>query len=242
MVLEASFARPKDKRPHPVAPELVGGVDLSARALRALENRRLGELLDNAEYWLSFDLASFEPILSKAPSPLRELGVGVVLRYGEGLDGRLEAGDLSAAQAELFDGLPPELAAGIRAGLAVLGRAVAARARIAELEANGHARYAPAAGLSVLGLRAGGTAHILLDDRKVDRDAALALGQEHALRATDDRGRGLGAPELESETGAPIWARPVDKSETRRVVVVVPGRYRVRVPGRAEAVRTLVAR
>ncbi len=244
MVVEASFARPKDKRPHPTAPELVGGLDLSSRALRGGEARRVAELLDTADYWLSFELASFEAILARAPSPLRELGVGIVLRYGEGLDGRLAADDLERARADLVVGLSAELAAGVSAGVDTLGRAVAARARIAELEAEGYVRYAPTSGLSIHGLRAGGTAHILVDERKAERDVGLALGQPQALKATDDRGRVLAPPEIESETGAPIWARPLPEKggDSRTVVVVVPGRYRVRVPGRAEAVRTLLAR
>lgn len=242
MAVDAPFVRPKDKRPHPLAPELVGGVDLSSRALRAAAQRNLAELIDNAEYWLSFELASFEAILSRAPSPLRELGVGIVLRYGEGLDGRLGVDDLTRARAELFEGLPPELAAGVQAGLDVLERAVAARSRIAEREAEGLARYAASSGLSVHGLRAGGTAHILIDEQRAERDTGLVVGQVHALRATDERGRPLAAPDVESDTGAPIWSKPTDKTEIRKLLVVVPGRYRVRVPGRAEAVRVLVAR
>lgn len=242
MAVEASFARSKDKRPHPSAPELVGGVELSSRAVRGLGVTPLAELLTNAEYWLSFDLASFEPILARAPTPLRELGVGVVLRYGEGLDGRLAAEDLARARGELMAGLTPEFARAVELGLATLEQAVRARSAIAELEARGYARYTPSTSLSVHGLRAGGTAHILLDEQRAERDTALSLGREHALRATDERGRPLAAPELESESAAPVWALPADKREIRSVVVVVPGRYRIRVPGRADAARTILAR
>lgn len=242
MALEATFARAKDKRPHPSAPELVGGVELSSRAVRGLGSTPLAELLTNAEYWLSFELATFESILARAPTPLRELGVGVVLRYGEGLDGRLTADDLRRARAELTTGLTPELAQAVERGLATLENAVGARTRIADLEGRGYARYTPATSLSVHGLRAGGTAHVLIDEHRAERDTVLSLGHEHALQATDERGRPLAAPELESESGAPVWAQPADKREIRSVVVVVPGRYRIRVPGRADAARTVLAR
>lgn len=242
MAVEATFARAKDKRPHPAVPELVGGVELTSRAVRALGASPLAELLTNAEYWLSFELATFEPILARAPTPLRELGVGVVLRYGEGLDGRLTLDDLARARAELPERLPPELARAVELGLATLERAVAARSRIPELEARGYARYTPSTSLSIHGLRAGGTAHVLIDEQRSERDATLDLGQPHGLQATDERGRALGAPELESELGAPVWALAPDKREVRSVVVIVPGRYRLRVPGRAEAARTVLAR
>lgn len=229
------------KRPHPSVPELVRGVDLSSKALRARGLTALAEVLTNGEYWLSFELSRFEPLLACAPSPLRELGVGVVLRFGEGVDGRLEARDLERARELLLPGLPSDLAGAIEAALGTLGRALSARERLEAHEREGFARYTASSALSVHGLRAGGRAQIIAGDRFLARDAELALGEVHALSAADERGRALSAPEVESETGAPIWARAPEK-ETRAVLLVVPGRYRLRVPGRAEAQLSILAR
>jgi len=242
MTVESSYTRPKEKRPHPTVPELVLGADLSSRALKARGTTALADVMTNGEYWLSFELSSFEPMLARAPSPLRELGVGLVLRYGEGMDGRLDEGDLAKARAELAQDLPPDLQGALAAGLAALESGLRAREAILVLEGGGFSRCAASTALSVNSLRAGGTANIHAADRLLVKDVELSLGVPHALRATDDRGRALSAPEIESETGAPIWAKPVDKNEARQIVLVVPGRYRLRVPGRAEAVVSVLAR
>ena len=56
--------------------ELLGGVDLSVTRLRTEAQSDptlspLVEMMDNAEYWLSFDMGDyFEPLLTGCPSPL----------------------------------------------------------------------------------------------------------------------------------------------------------------------------
>ncbi len=242
MSVEAQFTMPRDKRRHPEARELLGGADLSTKAL--IDRQAAGplvEMLSNAEYWLSFELSSFEPLLVRAPSPLRELGVGIALRFGEGIDGQLNLGDLALARDFLKTAAPPELEAGLASGLASLERAVSTREKLAEFETQGFVRYAPGQALSVHGLRAGGSAEIAVDGVPLGKETQLALGVPVVISATDEKKRSLAPPEIESELMAPIWAKPLpDKADSRTVLFLVPGRYRLRVPGRAEGGRSVL--
>ncbi|MFO0726855.1 MAG: hypothetical protein U1E65_23925 [Myxococcota bacterium] len=242
MSTEAQFTKPREKRRHPEAKELLAGADLSSKAL--LERAATGplyELIANAEYWLSFELSTFEALLMRAPSPLRELGVGIALRFGEGIDGQLHPADLAAARAFFSAEAPAELGAALEMGLGSLERAVAVRERLAEFEAEGFQRYAATQALSVHGLRAGGSAEIEINGAPLKKDTIIALGAPVELRAIDEKKRHLAPPEIESELSAPLWAKPVpDKGETRVVLFVVPGRYRLRVPGRADATKTVL--
>src|SRR5258708_2034603 len=99
--------------PHPLMLQLVGGVELSLAILNrredASEITAFAQMLANAEYWLSFDMAAFEPLLSKSPSPLRELGVAIALRFGEGFDGGLSLEDLARAKEALSPKLTQDL-------------------------------------------------------------------------------------------------------------------------------------
>ena len=246
MPVEVQPSRPPQKASHPAVPELVRGLNLGAAALRARPDadraRTLIEVLANAEYWLSFDLASFEPILALCPSPLRELGVGVALRFGEGVDGTLAAGDLERARAAILAGLPEDLAAGVGDGLDTLGRAIAARDAVPALLADGFEVYAPSAGLSVHALRAMGRAKIEVGGGTEKKALVEApVGARLTLAGTDERGKPIEAPEVESRLRPPIYTRPTE-GNTRSIVLVVPGRYQIRVPGRAEGDRVLIAR
>lgn len=167
MVSTDSFRSSGRREVHPALPELVGGIDLSAESLRSRKDQAgltpLVELLANAEYWLSFDLGTFEPLLTKSPSPLRELGVGIALRFGENVEGRLSAADLSTARSSLVEPLPPDVKEALHAGLEILERALIARDRWTELEREGFALYSPKQNLSVHALMAGGRAEIRAD-------------------------------------------------------------------------------
>lgn len=241
---EPQLRRPAEKRRHPLAAELVGGLDLSPKALRerpdAAELAPIAELMANAEYWIAFEVASFDPLLLRCPSPLRELGVGVALRFCESVDGQLSAAELDAARAQLLPGLPADVASAIEEGLSVLAHFVTARDAAEELKTRGFTPYAPSGGLSIAGLRSLGRAEIYADGEKLDRDGALPLGVPVVLTATDERGKALPAPEVESDLGAPLLAQSDDGE--RSVVLLVPGRYRLRVPGRSEGVRNVLAR
>src|SRR5690348_4666860 len=99
-------------------------------------------MIANAEYWLSFDLAAFEPLLAKCPSPLREFGVAVALRFGDGVDGMLDANDLARAKETVLEGeLTDALRAGLTSAFETLDRAVKTRDRLSEIEAAGFRRY-----------------------------------------------------------------------------------------------------
>lgn len=223
---------------HPVMRELTGGVDLFAAAKGAAGS--LGQMWSNAEYWLSFELAHFEPLLSKCPSPLRELGVAIALRYSDRFGGELSLAELEAAEGSLLPECEGPLREGLAGGLATLRRAVEARDRVPSLEAEGWRLYAPTAGRSVHALRAMGKALIHVEGA-VDRDGKLegGVGQVLLTSATDDRGRPIAAPEIENRLGAPLLTR--DDGERRQYLLLVPGEYVLRVPSKASGDRRLVA-
>jgi hypothetical protein len=231
---------------HPVMRELVAGVDLSTAALSkrtdAAQHSTFAQMLSNAEYWLSFDLAAFEPLLMKSPSPLRELGVAIALRFSEGIDGGLTLGDLGRARELLDPNLADDLKRGVTAGLEALERVVKARESIPALEEAGFKRYAATPSLSVHALRAMGKSNIAIaghadDEKRVE----VRIGEQIQLTATDERGRPLQAPEIESHLEAPLYARDESEPNKRTIFLLVPGEYFVRVPGRATGDRKLVA-
>jgi hypothetical protein len=239
--VEAQFHRPAEKRKHPVDTDLVGGVDLTPKALRDREGTgALADLLANAEYWLAFEVAHFEPLLATCPSPLRELGVGIALRYTEGIDGQLAMGDIEAARAHILPGLPEDVRHGIEAGLESLERAVRVRESLDELTAQGFEPHTHAHGISLAGLRAAGRATIAADGKALEKEAVLAIGVPIELSSTDDRGKATAPPDVENDLGAPLLSKSEDHSRT--IVLLVPGKYRLRVPGKAEGVRTILAR
>src|SRR5205814_9321811 len=106
---------------HPIMRETVGGLELSVASLARREDankiKPFAQMLANAEYWLSFDMASFEPLLAKSPSPLRELGVAVALKFGEGMDGGLSLADVERAREAIATKLTGDLKSGIELGL-----------------------------------------------------------------------------------------------------------------------------
>lgn len=241
---KASPGAPSRPR-HPALPALVDGLDLSPTALESRPDaeavRPLAQLLANAEYWLSFDLASFEPMLARCPSPLRELGVAVLLKFNDDVGGRLHNADVERAETEIAADLPDDLRAGVQSGLRSLAAAVRCRdareARIAE----GYKPYTKDAGMNVAALRAMGTARIEIegvDDR--DKAPVVRVGEPVTLRAFDERGRPAAAPEIESGVGAELLVRDADGART--VVWQTPGAYRLRVPGKAAGDRKILAR
>ncbi len=218
--------------------ELVGGLDLSANGAAS---ETLKKMLSNAEYWLSFDVANFETLLAKSPSPLRELGVAIALRFSERVNGELSSDDIRRARDELLEELTQEVRTGIAEGLGVLERAVSVRDRIPELEADGFVSYAPTSGLSVHALRAMGKSIITIEGRGDDAKVSVEIGEPLALTATDERGRPLPPPEIDSRIGAPMLVKDDAEANRRSVVFLVPGEYVLRVPGRASGARKVVA-
>lgn len=240
-------ARSGPGRPaHPVLRELAGGLDLSVPALAKRPDAKaldvLSQMLSNAEYWLSFDVAAFEPLLAKSPTPLRELGVAVALRFGDGLDGGLALADLARARDALVAKLPSDLKAGVEVGLTTLERAVRARDHVAELEKDGFKRYVATQSLSVHALRAMGRSTITITGHKDDeKKVEVRFGEPIRVASFDERGRPLSPPEVESHVEAPLWFRDEKEPNQRTIFLVVPGEYFVRVPGRATGDRKLIA-
>ncbi|MBI2377464.1 MAG: hypothetical protein HYV07_25915 [Deltaproteobacteria bacterium] len=236
----------RTRGPHPTLTSLPGGALLSAQALEARpEARSLGDLiavLRNAEYWINFDLSTFEPLMSKSPSPLRELAVGIVLRFGEGIDGALSHDDLARARGALLGGLPADLEGAVKAGLDTLERAVSVREALEALKSEGFAVLRPKTTLSVHGLMSNvGRARLLLDGAPLtSTELSVELGRLVRIDALDERGRPTDRPELENELSAAILFRD-EAPGSRTFVLTTPGLYRVRVPGRVEGDRRIIA-
>ncbi|MEO1233259.1 MAG: hypothetical protein AAFZ18_30615 [Myxococcota bacterium] len=199
--------------------------------------RELSRLLDNARYWLAFDLAEFEPLLAFAPSPLREIGVGLLLAYGEDVGGRLAFEDLEHAQTGLR--LPPDLAPAWQAALSALRRALEAREQLPHRLAEGYREVRASGGVSAFALRAAGTGAVEVEGHRAGSDVNVAVGQPFTVRASDAKGRPLPLPVPRSELGAPAWA--LDMGPERRVLLTIPGPYALEVPGPVLATRQLVA-
>ena len=242
--MEAS-PRAAPRRAHPELVELAGGVRLSAEAIRSRSDGHRMEtfvqMLENAEYWLSFDLHAFEPVLTTAPSPLRELGVAVALKFNDRPDGLLGTEDVNAAQQFLLRRIAPDLRPGVTEALQRLSAIVELRDRKEALFEDGYLEYAPEPALSVHALRAMGRATILVDGAEDDAKVlALNVGQPVHLSAIDEKQRPLDPPEIETDTGAPLWIRPRD--DGRDVLFLVPGAYRLRVRGRASGDKKVMVR
>ena len=236
---------PAIRRGHVELPELAGGLSLSVESLRRRDDADKMEtfiqMLANAEYWLSFDLHSFEPILASAPSPLRELGVAAALRFSERVDGRLSVADLDAAEQFVLRRIAPDLRAGVTEGLNRLKAVVDTRDQQESLAAEGYVAYDHEPALSVHALRAMGRAHIIVDgDRDRPNTIEAQVGHPVRLSSIDDKDRPLDPPEIETDTGAPLLVRSIDGA--RDVIFMVPGRYRIRVPGRASGDKKVMVR
>lgn len=227
---------PTVRRAHPEQPELAGGLSLSVETLRRRDDAEKMEtfiqMLANAEYWLSFDMHTFEPILSSAPSPLRELGVAAALKFSEQVDGRLSIADLETTERFVLRRIAPDLRPGVTEALTRLKAIVETRDQQDALVADGYEVYDHEPALSVHALRAMGRAAIIVDG-DADRPNAIEaeVGQPVRLSSVDEKGRPLDPPEIETDTGAPLLVRAIDGA--RDVIFMVPGAYRIRVPGRA---------
>jgi hypothetical protein len=229
---------------HPILNDLVGGIELSASAIEKREDATaLGDfarMLANAEYWLSFDMANFEPLLEKSPSPLRELGVAVLLRFSEQMLGELTVEDLEQAKKVVIPLLAVDLAPGVEHGLDTLVRAVKTRDGIEALKAEGFIEHSGGKGTSVHALRAFGSGNILIDgNTPAEKRPAVELGKPVKLKATDERGRALDPPDIESRISAPVFIKDTDGERT--AIFFVPGEYHLRVPGKASGDRKIVA-
>ncbi len=233
----------RPRRHHPVLAELVGSIDLKPSVLSARPDvAEIGEfikMLVNAEYWIGFDLASFEPMLTRCPSPLRELGVGILLKYCEQVDGTLGTEDLQRATEHLQDYLPEDLWAGVQAGISSLTRAVQARDQSEALLQEGFETSQQEAGFGAHALRAMGSAHITIqgiDDK--ERRPQLQVGVPIVLSATDERERDLAPPEIASKLAAEVLTK--DNRHQRTVIFLIPGEYQVRVSTKASGARKLL--
>ena len=247
MVITDGFRASGRRDAHPALPELVGGLDLTSEALRNRADQAaltpLMDLLANAEYWLSFDVGTFQPLLRKTPSPLRELGVGIALRFGENVEGRLSSSDLHSARSRLVEPLPDDLKQALALGLDVLERALSARDAGSDWEQKGFVPYSPKKNLSVHALMAGGKGQIRADGEVLKKSQKLRvpIGHPVELAAFDDRGKPADAPEIEAQTEGSVLARDGKESHLREVVLLVPGAYRIRVPGKLEGDGFLLA-
>ena len=220
-------------------------VDLSAKALAsrpdAGELMALIQMMENADYWLSFEVADFEPLLTLSPAPLRALGVAIALRYAEEIEGKLMQSDLTRVREDILRDLPEDLAAGMSAAVDILERAVTVRDRVPELEAAGFQRSEARVVLNANIIQAMGRADIRIEGQP---DEALRveapIGQPLVVSATDERGRPIDPPIIESATQPPVWMR--DEDQTRSIVLMVPGPYTLRVAFKAEGARRVVAR
>ncbi|MEO1336933.1 MAG: hypothetical protein AAFV29_14900, partial [Myxococcota bacterium] len=176
-----------------------------------------------------------------APSPLRELGVAVALKFGEGIDGRLTAKDIASAKNYLPRRIAPDLRPGVVEALNRLDAIVQLRDRETQLAAEGFEVYRPEPALSVHSLRAMGHAIIRIDDdAERPQTVDLELGRIIRLSAHNEKGRALPPPEIETDTGAPLWVRTANG--TRDVIFLVPGIYRLRVRDRASGDKKLIVR
>lgn len=218
--------------------ELTGGVDLFAAAKAATGG--FGQMWANAEYWLSFEVAHFEPLLAKCPSPLRELGVAIALRFSDRVGGELTLAELEAAEQSLLPESEGPLRQALAGGLSALRRSVEARDRVPSLEAEGWKTYVPTAGLSMHALRAMGRAQIDVGGATEKGGRLEAeVGQVITATAVDERGRPIAPPEVENRLGAPLLFQ--DQPEGRRYLLLVPGEYLFRVPSKASGERKLTA-
>ena len=221
-------------------------VDLSLKTLASRPDlSRLTSLLkmmENADYWLSFELARFESFLMLSPSPIRELGVGLALRFAEQIEGQLSREDLRTARSEvLADDLPGDIAEGVSTVIDILERAVTVRDQAAELESEGFVQSEARPVLSPGILQAMGRATVHVEGQPDNVSPIyVPLGSELIVSATDEKGRPIEPPVIENAMGPPVWMRTEDRR--RWIVIAVPGMYALRSPFKAEGARKVIAR
>jgi hypothetical protein len=117
---------------------------------------------------------------------------------------------------------------------------VKTRDALEKLKAEGFAEYSGGKGTSVHALRAAGMSNILIDGKTPsEKRPAVELGKPISLKATDERGRALDPPDIESRISAPVLVR--DTNGERIAVFFVPGEYHLRVPTKASGDRKIVA-
>lgn len=224
---------------HQTLPELVNGLDLSRSALLKIEDQSnvatLVEILTNAEYWLSYEPESFDHELMLCPSPLRELGIGIALRFGHSLNGDLTEQDIEQCRQLLSPELSNEMADGVERALQTLKRVVEIRQVSDTYRDQGYQLYEESKTLSVHALRASGRATIKLDGRMVSSsNTPIMIGQAVKIAALDEKGRPLSLPEIFNSNKAPIYYRDSPEQDYRECIFAVPGMYRVSVPTRPE--------
>ena len=236
-----------NRRSNVSLPELVGGLSLTRQSLEqrnedgALSN--LLELISNAEYWLSYETDNFDPNLMYCPSPLRELGVGITLRFGHSLEGLLAIEDIESCRDELMTQLPTDFQEGFNTGLETLTRVVNTSKKTHDFEEQGFRRYEESKKLSVHALRASGRATIKLNGKHVtSQQSSFLVGEPIKISAVDSSNRPIDLPELSNRAGAPIFSKDSIDGEWRECIFTVPGMYRVSVPSRAESGHKLFIR
>jgi hypothetical protein len=223
---------------HPSMPELVRGLDLSPGGLELYQKTPgmglLGQMMANATYWLSFHVERFETWLVACPSPLRELGIAALLRFGERVDGSLDDDALSRMETELIPRLEGEVQDGVQVGIRHLRRILETQAEMPQWIAEGYRESRAARALSVESLRQPATARIVVSrGQTVLEDPLKAqVGEALILEAFDERSRPVRHPEVEHIADAPVLIQDPSEDQ-RRVRFLVPGTYALRVPGRS---------
>ena len=202
-------------------------------------SEQLRQILNNAAYWVAFDMAQFEPLLAYAPPVVRDLGVGVLLAFGEHPAGYLELRDLAAARSAL-QSLPEELSTALHAGVTTLHRAVSTRDRLPNKELERFREVQSKGGLAAFTLQSSSTAVISVQGHPAKGKLKVELGVPVRVSATDERGRSLPPPDVENALGAPFW-RADSSDGGRDILLAIPGTYILQVPGHSGGARTLVA-
>ena len=236
-----------DRRTNVTLPELLGGLTLTRQSLEQRNEEgavsNLLELISNAEYWLSYETDNFDPNLMYCPSPLRELGVGITLRFGHSLEGLLTLEDIESCREELMSTLPTDLHEGFQSGLDTLTRVVTVRSQIPTFVDKGYRRYEESKKLSIHALRASGRATIKLNGKHVtSQQSTFLLGEPIQISAVDASNRSIDLPEISNRSGSPIFSKDAFDGEWRECIFTVPGLYRVSVPSRAEGGHKLLIR
>ncbi|MEE2901241.1 MAG: hypothetical protein VYC39_02880 [Myxococcota bacterium] len=236
-----------DRRINVSLPELLDGLTLTRQSLEQRNENgavsSLLELISNAEYWLSYETDNFDPNLMYCPSPLRELGVGITLRFGHSLEGLLAIEDIESCREEIMSTLPQDFHEGFQNGLDTLTRVVEVRAQVPSLEEQGYRRYEESKKLSIHALRASGRATIKLNGRHVtSQKSTFLVGESIRISAVDSQNRPIDLPEVSNRTGSPILSKDSLDGDSRECIFTIPGIYRVSVPSRAEGGHKLFIR
>lgn len=203
-------------------------------AEEALSSGPLARMHANGAYWLRFQGVDLPPEVLACESPLRELAIGTVLRFGDPLDPELTPDMVTQVAAELAGQAkaPPAV-------LRQLERFADALASVSTWLERGFAWRASNASASGYMVRAGGR-----HDATWEIDGQ-ALGEEAPAGCTIDvrvvapgTGR-VPAPDIHNERGAQhLWRRT--SADHQQVVLCIPGRYLLALPG--QPARTLDVR